>query len=655
MGTFGWEVNKMMLRRGGWAIIAVSLLLELALLAVTDSPANTDAALYRADYLYYLEQVEGACTEEAGAFLEAEAATMTEAETALDSLYTSYYAGEISQEELGQQAAVYQQALERENGFDVIYTQYAYILQDMENRYFVETNGWAGLLGDDSLDLILIATLLLLLAPVFCGEYACHMDTLAMTARNGQRNFLWNKLLLSLLTAAGLCLAGLALRWGFYALRYGLPHGEYPFQSVTAFGGSEKALSLLEAFGLLAASRLFGTLYLTMLILCLSVLTRQYAATAFVSIASLLLPWAALGEEAQYSCPLPLPFLLGAGFLKGSESTTDYTSGEVTYTFYERTWENFLPVAAAALVLRVVCGWVIWLKNHTALSRRSKGRQAGVIAAVMLLCILSGCGNTAAEAETEICYNSSSLSYSYETYSVAFNDDFEYEITDSETGETFLLNHDALRSLGSGLQNGYVYGVGRYVYYVWETDSADATSIALLRVDLETLEERVVYEAVIQSEALGISLDTDTEALFFWQMIDRFVVDEDYVYDFGSMTRLALDTGEITELPLSGVGNVAYDGTWFYYKNDRSLLCRYQVKTGETEEWSDLAVADFCLAGDTIYYIDLRENCCLYAAEKDGTDARPVLEETGLMSVSWDGTTLTVVDSRGESQTVTPE
>lgn len=652
MGALRWEGRKLLCHRYGWLILTISLLLQLLLLVATDQPTHRGADQFRTDYRSYLSQVEGVCTPERGAWLEAEAQAITQAELEVDQLYQDYYAGGLTAQELETQLEPLEEKTNRSEGFDALYSQYAYIAQDPERRYFLDVNGWAGLLGEDGVDVVLILTLILLVTPMLCGEYVCSMDTLALTTRGGHRSLFDSKLWLALLVAVGLSVAGLALRLGFYALRYGLSHWDYPLQSVQLFGSSDKALSLGQAFALLSASRVLGAVYLAALILGLSALTRQYALTVFLSAALVVLPWAGLDMQGYYRCPLPLPFLMGTGFLLGDETGQDPMTGETVYNFRALSWGQIGVLVGVSVAVGLVCIALVYARSCSAYTRPRR-RRAAVVGLLGVLCLLGGCAAPTAQEQGEICYNSHSADvYYYGDYRIqAGLADTAIQVEHQTTGDTFSLNHSALPGLDTGMLLSYQYGVGDQLYYLWEVvDDAGAT-VTLFCVDLNTFHERVVYECAQAYQVFGVKVNLGSVDAV--ESGGRFFVHDGGLYLLGNqIQRIDLTTGAVSTLNVNGQQNVAFDGTYLYYTNQRELLCRYNLDTGEDEVWSDYAVYDFCLAGERIYYVNLREEHQLWSIDKQGGDPRPEEGSNGLMAVEWDGRTLTVLDGTGETREI---
>ena len=129
-----------------------------------------------------------------------------------------------------------------------MFEQYNGIQESKENRWFLYTNGWDGLLSHDSLNLLFFLLLLLLITPVFCQEYESGMNELIMTEPIGAKHHALHKVVLVVLAVCALCLLDNGMRFLFYDLKYGLPHGNYPLQSLSYFAKSTRRATLIGAF-----------------------------------------------------------------------------------------------------------------------------------------------------------------------------------------------------------------------------------------------------------------------------------------------------------------------------------------------------------------------------------------------------------------------
>lgn len=651
MRLFHFEARKLLIHQWGVAVCALYLLLQLALLlgGMADNP---EAVLYQEGYNYYLAQVSGPYTEEKAAFLEEEAQRIAQAKARLNALYQDYYTGTVTEAELQAEAEEYQNVLCYENGFNVIYDQYLYVREGKENRCFLDTNGWAGLLGSGMLDLPLVLAILLLAVPIFCREYACGMDTLALTTRNGQKSYVQYKVVLVLLTVAFLCMVSAALRCGFYAWRYDLSHGDYAIQSIEVFGNSTKEFSLWGAFGILTALRVGGAVFLTLLVLVAAALSRQYALTVLIPVALVLLPWLGLSEQLQYIIPLPLPFLLGTGFLQGSDVTTDALTGEEVTLFRELNAGDIAQLLLLSAILCLLCLWVVRRRHCTSLLKRGRGRLGMVALILAVGLIFSGCSATETDSGETLFNSHTSNVYETDGYRV-YEEGSTLWVETLETGAVAELVRDPLLN---GYVGQYLFGRGHYVYYtLTQTDryagkladsTGNVTCFSVIQVNLTTFEETVIYEKQQVNTVLGININEGYLEEHIYSRCPFFLSDRALYVLCGGVRRIDLHTGEITVLDVPGSSNVAFDGHYLYYRDDQYAICKLNQSSGELTRWSDVAVYDFCLSGDTIYYIDMRQGNELYAMSTNGTEQQLVLSET-LIAVECEGNNLRITDRYG--------
>ena len=662
MRILGFELRKLLFHQWGAAIFLICLLAQLGMLLV-EEPANQDALLYREGYYHYLDYVSGPYTQEKAAFLEDEAAQIAQAKAGLNTLYREYYAGAVTEDELQSRAQSYQDILRYEDGFDVVYDQYLYICEGKDNRCFLDTNGWTGLLSGRILDLPLVLAVLLLSTPIFCREYACGMDQLALSARNGRKNYVWHKVLMILIAISALCLAGAILRYCFYTVRYGLPHGNYTMQSIEAFGNSKKSLSLLQAYYFLTICRLGGAISLSLAVLAVAALSRQYALTVLLPCALVLLPWLGLPERLQYSTPFPLPFLLGVGLLQGDKAYTDTFTGETVTLFRELSYEKIIWLVVLSVGICFLLLWVIYRQHRTALSMRRQ-RPRNIAALTLLVSLaLSGCSSTAPETDI-ICFNSHTANtYDYKSYHLYAEGSMLW-VENTDTGKTLELVRDPLMDAGQGWIGKNLFGHGNYVYYILTQNEnyagklADTTGtgavscFSVIRVNLDTLEESVIYERQQINTVLGIDLDDGVLEESAYQTCAFFLDDRKLYVLYAGVRCIDLCTGEISVLNVPASSNVAFDGRYIYYVDDRHALCRYDPDDGEITKWSSVAVHDFCLDGDALYYIDMRKGNQLYAMSTDGIEHGLVLDQR-LLSIEEGHGELVATLENGEKITMT--
>ncbi len=654
MSVFSYEWKKLMIYQRGLCYILAALLVSMVWLAAADRPQNRAKEEYREEYEWYLERLEGAYTAEKAAWLEQEAQAITEARSTRSGSQESYYSGQITEEQYERQITEVNTVLAHEHGFEAVYQQYLYICENTGNRYFLNTNGWAGLFSSQTLDFPLFFAVLILATTVFCSEYSCQMDALLRTAPQSRKSA-GCKVVMTLCAVFALC-GGLALiRFAFFGIKYGLPNGEYPVQSIASFGGSTKNISLLAAYLILTVLRCFGSVYLAALLLFPSVLVKKYALTVVIGVASTLIPYIGLPRQICYRLPLPLPFLLATGFLEGTSSVEDSLTGEAVVTFSERSPQELLALLGlSAAFFTLMIWWVLRQNTNCWQSGRKPVRGCGV-AALCLLVLLSLSGCSATESAYGI-FNSSSQSVS-ETYSVIFDDQTRtYSLENRETGAfTNLALSPLFGVFSDGESIKAVYMDAPYIYYMTSRTeqyvdrvgsyNSTATQVSIVQLDTETFEEQVIFEKITDSGRSLLGIDyTVGDTWMFLQYCYGFFFNNDSLFFITNdgITEVSRTIQRTKVLDIPTRGNIAFDGRTIYFINENSLLTAYDTKTHKTRPFRNIVASDFCLTEQGLYFINRMDSDRVYLCGRDGVGCLKISNDPAL-SVGYNGEKVTMI------------
>ncbi|MDE7221408.1 MAG: ABC transporter permease [Oscillospiraceae bacterium] len=654
MSVFSYEWKKLMIYQRGLCYILAVLLVSTVWLVATDRPQNSAMEKYHNEYGWYLEHLDGAYTEEKAAWLEQEAQAITEVRSTRPRLQESYYSGEITAEQYERQIAEVNAVLTHENGFEAVYQQYLSICEDTNNRYFLNTNGWAGLFAAQTLDFLLFLVILILAATVFCSEYSCQMDALLRTAPQSRKSAR-SKAVMTLCAVFVLC-GGLALiRFVFFGMKYGLPHGEYPVQSIARFGGSTKHISLLAAYVIVTILRCFGSVYLAALLLFASVLVKRYALTVVIGVASTLIPYIGLSRQICYHLPLPLPFLLATGFLEGTSSVEDSLTGEAIVTFSERSVQELLVLLGLSSLCCALMVWWILRQNTNCWQsgRKSVRRYEAAVLSLLLLISLSGCSY--GTSATGI-FNSSSPSMS-ETYNVIFDHQTRtYALENRATGTLTNLPLSPLFGAFSDEESvKAVYVDVPYIYYMTSRTeqyvdrvgsyNSTFTQVSIIQLNTETFEEQVIFEKITDRGRSLLGIDyTVGDTWMFLQYCYGFFLNADSLFfitndGIAEVGRTRQHT-KMLDIPTNG--NIAFDGRTIYYISEDSLLTAYDTKTHKTRPFRNMVAYDFCLTDQGLYFINRMDSDCVYLCGKDGVGSLKISNNPAL-SVDYDGEEVTMI------------
>lgn len=623
MMIYMYEIKKMLFhQRGLWFLLAY-LLLATGFAFLTCGPANEAMELYADQYDHYLSIVEGPLTDAKEAFLQSEAKALSQADIAVQKLYADFYEGNMTREDLETQAAPYEALLNNRRGFDLIFEQYMYVRENPENRYFTRTNGWNALLDDERPDFLLVFVLLLLAAPFFIQETASGMDRLLLTGVHGGISTARGKINLMLGTTVLLCLFTSMVRYGICRIRYGLPNGSFPMQSLSCFSSSEKTLTLFMAFILMTALRTLGYLLLSMAVMVVSAHTKKYALTLLLCSAGVLLPYAGIGTgTVAYYGAFPLNFMLAAGFLKGDQVQAALygDTPEVVFTEIPPTHGLCLVIIAAVLGLMM---YLSVLRRYTNVwHSRRRPRPALLI----LLCLLTlGASGCAGGGSHDDIYNMSSKGYfkndRYEFQSGYTDDSTDLTFTDRATGETASLVRSPLKSMWE--ISDAIYGNGACVYYLrYDIDRSGQKPridhMSIIEVDTEDFSEKIIFEKNIretQSRIFGIATVQATDLDYLNPY--AFFLDARHVYLINGDEILRIDrrTGRTGHIPVNGQGNKAFDGRYLYYINEHYEIVKYDTQNDCEQIFTHVIARDFYLTDGGLLYENRQDQNKIYGLD----------------------------------------
>ena len=667
MSGFMYEVKKIMLWQRGLFYIALVLLFGTVWLAFSDNPADIAMEQYKNEYEWYLEKVNGYCTDESSLYLEQEAGRIAEAKEKQSTLLENYYDGKISESEYKKESQEIEKVLEHQNGFEVIYQQYLYICENAENRCFLQTNGWMGLLGKDTLNFILFLGILLLVTPVFCSEYSCQMDTLILTSREGRKSSLY-KLLIMIVVVLFLSLSISLIEYGFYRFKYGLPDGDYPIQSIRYFADSSKSISLLEGYVYIGLLQMFGGVFLTILLMFISVLAKRYAITLLIGAVSVIIPYIGLSKTCIYRLPLPLPFLLGTDFFAGNIVLSDALMGDDKIIFAEVDTATLLTLLFVSILLCTLAAvWILRCNsNRWLIKSRQKKRAAAFTVMLSLALVVTGCSG---RGKIKSAVYNSSANYDCMGYEIIRDaGTFDYYLKNTSTGETYPLacspmfgvfsDEEEVRAFyvcppylyyTTSVMESYVNRVGNY--------NSNITKVSVIELNLDTFEEKTIFEQITNS---GRSLfGIDYEMGDKWKFLDfhyAFFLNSESIFfvDNDGITQVNRFNGKIVKLDIPTNGNISFDGESIFYKNEQEVLTRYYVSDNETYTYENIVAYDFCMDEQSIYYVSRTDGGCLYSCGKDGNN-KELISNIPAMAVTCDTSNIYVLAKESGEEIVLPK
>lgn len=487
--TVRCEFKKLLLKQYGIWLIAAALILKIiALIAGSDMAVlNMTMEDHKADVRVYLQTLSGALIDEKQQYIEQEALALAAAERDFQQTEQQFLAGDCTEYDFLQVAEKYNVMQEKREAFSVIQGQYL-AAQDNPQRYFLYANGWSVLLAGSHADWILILLICLLCAPLVCNEYAAEMADLLAVTKNGKRRLYCSKLIAMLIAAVTVtcifCLAD-----GISALmKYGLPHGVYPLQSVPQFAESAYGISCKQAAVVIALCKVLGVCLLAVILFFAAILLKRAVPAMLAGLSAAYLPMLLLPRSSmQFLLPLPCGMLHAYRFLQGSFTVGIY-GNQTDITLTQADFARTLCIITAILAVTVLC-FAVRIKRIAAL-------------AVFCCMLLSGCGNPQFYADRA--YNSSDLflADANPTYTAVMSDGVPVLLTSD--GDEIPLRRDPFSDTAT-VDCIALFADENAVYRLESVRDISANGISLhteqiIRTDLSDFRETVLYRNEILSD-----------------------------------------------------------------------------------------------------------------------------------------------------------
>ncbi|ANY65652.1 ABC transporter permease [Paenibacillus sp. BIHB 4019] len=666
MSIWKYEMKKMLFHHKGFLFIGVYIILSIASMVILDKPANPDVEMNRSQYQFYLDQVQGPYSVETEHFFANEAAKISDAKVALQRISDNFYDGELEEQKFLTHSDSLASILKNEKGFQLAYNQYVYVREFPDNRYFLYTNGWDGLLSNDSLDILFVLLVLLLVTPMFCYEFESKMDTLLLTVKKGSRTHALCKISHVLVMVSVLCLLSAGLRYGFYDFKYGLDNGHYPLESLSYFGTSIKEVTLLQSFLWITAGKLFGSLCFAIFILFASVCFKKYAITLFSCTAVVLLPYYGLQlESTKYFLPGPLGFMVSTGYFRGNEFKLNSWKDQMDMVFREVSFTAWSIVFAITVSLSVVMLFVILHKRSNVwIVKQRKYRGKRLLPTLLILwmavSMLVGCSSSNG-AMAGVTYNYASKQSFQNNKHRFYMDPKEIELgnnqivfEDQTSGEKRKLVRDPLTSLTRIA--GAIFGEGTDVYYMkidYEKSGLreGATRFSVIGVDTTRFNEKIIFEKKLSADkgtVLGL-VKGNAYVASFYLTVSAFFLDESSLYLIGQtdgqteirqINRLTGDMRVLLQIPV--LRSLAFDGRTIYYVDEKSQIVKYDTKTDTMTTITDLITREFILTESELIYVNRKEQQKLYAMNLHDSTIRK-LTDVPVLSFRYDKPYITYI------------
>lgn len=385
---------------------------------------------------------------------------------------------------------------QKNKAFQVIYDQYTY-QKEKGSGYILETRGWQSILEHDSLDFPLIICIIIVMTALWGNEYETQMDRMLRSCKKGKYQTPFAKIVLGDILSVVLSAIFQVIQIIYMAGSVGLPHGNYPVQSLKFFQNSSYHITLKSAVVMVFIIRLIGAALLAFMTMLINIWIKRKTVSMIISMSAIILTSIIFRSgSAIYRLPLPLGTLKAAGYLWPSQFDSQYVGSKLVKvcTFKEIPHGSFIAVNAMFLgemiILCVLC--VIFFSKW----RIKKIHTYKKMIRIMTLCFIAsilfatGCSKSTNHNEVSISKEDTQEKTVWNGKKIEIDDENNNVIYTDENGKKENLIRDVFPSKLT-IQKIFIYG--NECYYLSEND--ESNGICVRKINLKNFDNTLVYDS----------------------------------------------------------------------------------------------------------------------------------------------------------------
>ncbi len=615
-----YECFKLFVKRRAWLLFLIFLVIRIFTAFLQQNYLRDIQMDVHFDaYMQSMEVLEGKLTPEKSAYIAEQNALIDEMLSLnREAVYNDYISGAITDDEYDTCMMRIQQGKEMQEAFAVINERYAQVSENPERIYFLYTNGWVGLLGNERLDYVLLIMLMLMIVPTICSEFSTDMYPILRSTPNGGIRLYAAKCGVGILTALLAAVLCFAVELGYYAAVFRLPDGSFPLQSLPPFVQSPYEVSIIGAAALTLVNRCFGAMYFSVLLICFAVLCRRALSAIFLGTLTILFPYLLWSESTmKYLFPTPLGFFLSCGFLKGSFLPTPLAEQSITISPMQY---GVTFAASVCIMLLLFCIGMYAYIGKRMIHIRCK---AFVYVLLVFPVFLTGCSHQPKQPDFDgFVFDSNRYQPVTTSFSLVRDDVKGLCIAYKDSSELIPIIRDCFSETDSYRLGCLQYIDGDTVYYL---NQYSMFHYAVIALDPHDFSERVVHEIEWSDNidkmdmlfGLGLYLPAkaaqdESVSSFFVHENQLILQKSNHIdwYDLQSDWHMRFYDGQARNLVCT-CGAV-------YYLDELMDVYRFDLQSRTTEKMSIGKAEYFYASDDGLYYKDLREGA-FYHVSADGS------------------------------------
>lgn len=629
------ELKKLYVKQFGFISVIIFIICEIFFVNYIYPKREFSSEITERYFYEYMEQYSGRLSSQRESEIVAEQERIVDANNAKSELEARMMNGEFSSEdEFLSEYGKIQAVTERQDAFDIVLEMYNYALEAPETRYLTAGN-YSGL-GSDFPDAILLTFVIFLTATAFLNEESSNVITFIRISSNGRDKTFKSKLCSIALFIVGGWVFSTVMELFVMLSRGELSELYYPITTIEFFQNCPYKISILGGFFVISILKFLGYLFVSSLVILLSVTIRKPLFTIFIPCAMCVLQQFAFypATPAYY---LPTGFLRGVGYLRGNVVTTNYSGDEVK--LFSDIPLLFLIILIIVTIVFATISIVVACNYYACRSINFSSKILASVALFSVICTISGCSDNSRENMRFNLWESSFFAQNDENFFVSSENNQITQISKID-GSTTPLIHEIFPDSAASFSGFQILYQNGSIYYHANTD--------INKISLANFSQKKAFgENRAEKGFLGINLSKKMEfgnklTISTGFFIDgntcyyvfnngvmkdgKYVVDEEIyngmlcfdgrkIYFVNLLLQLkSYDTvsGIITQLPGEFVNAIYYDGTQLLY-SDKNGMFSLDIDDISTRKISDYTATRIVSCDNKIVYLS---NGKLYLASE---------------------------------------
>ena len=607
-----FELDKSVFKNKGIWLIALAVAIKLVMLGVENYAANPFTTVNRAQYLPIVDDFSGKITGELSAAIQLRYTAVTDAQVNLTSLRQKYNNGEINEDDYYTESRTLEQLSNEKELFLTFYSQYTYAREKPEERYLLYDDGWNALLTKERLDWGFVLLVIVLSASVFGREYESEMRNILIATKKGNTHLISAKYMSIFATVMICSLISSVVEYAFFSLKFGLPHGAFPLQSLRYFQDSAFHLTLGQMYLNLSAYRMLGLLLLAVITMLISVWAQKTIVALSASLMAVALPYALpVNASLKYLLPSPLGLILAQGFFRGTQMGEYYQANEVLFNAINPGIQVWL-VAGWLLLAGGMMLVIARIYLSARVFPRFRNQHLVIPLVLFILAGLAGC---------------SSPSVSRQPMEYVFNlaDDSRFTVVGDQIVSlypTFLMENLSTHAINDVIRDPFetedtidqtvaaVFSRDEKLYYLVKTSN----ELTITELDPSSYRASILYTEDVSTNPALINSDLEVQEWVIGKANITFFIDGKELYLLSNMTlhQVDLRSGRKETLINNVYSRSAFDGEKFYYIDPMFEIRMYKLASREDQPIANLRADFLYVRGGKIYYRNIDEGNIVY-------------------------------------------